>query len=241
MKVIFEDEDLLVLDKPSGITVNRSDTTMHGTTVQDYVDGLINLEIEDKESDFYKRCGIIHRIDKETSGILLVAKNRKSFENLQGQFKERKVQKSYLALVHGVPKPPEGEISTPLGRLPWNRKRFGVLAGGREAVTEYKVLEIRYLKSGKGREALSLIEARPKTGRTHQIRVHLKSINHPIFSDELYAGRKVARDDRKFLPRIFLHAEKITIRHPRSNKKISFETELPEDLKDFLNTKLERS
>ena len=239
MRIIFEDQDLLVLDKPSGVTVNRSDTTLNETTVQDYAETIFKLNGEDRESEFYKRSGIVHRLDKDTSGVLLIAKNQGAFENLQRQFKEREVSKTYLALVHGIPKPSFGEISTPLGRLPWNRKRFGVLAGGREASTKYEVMAIKYYVSKGRKEPLSLLRVMPRTGRTHQIRVHLKSLGHPIFADELYAGRKVSRDDRRKLSRIFLHAAKISIRHPKTNQEVSFESKLPEDLKHFLDRTLE--
>ncbi len=230
IKIIFEDDDLIVLDKPSGVTVNRSETTK-GDTLQDWIDKNQKLNIKDQkeDSDFYKRAGIVHRIDKETSGLLIVAKNSESFENLQKQFKERIVKKTYIALAHGK-LTGEGEINIPVGRLPWNRTRFGVLAGGRDAVTKYKVLS--NLKIGSN--DLCLIELYPETGRTHQIRVHLKYINHPIFSDEFYAGRKTARNDRKILPRLFLHAKKISFMHPRTGENLSFESDLPKELKEIL-------
>ena len=234
MKVIFEDEFILILDKPSGITVNRSETTLNEKTVQDFVEEKFKIPDEYKDSDFYKRSGIVHRIDKETSGILLVGKTKEAFEDLQKQFKERTVEKAYIALVHGKVVPQEGEIISPVGRLPWNRKRFGVLAGGREALTTYKVLEVKYLQKDRGEEALSILEVKPKTGRTHQIRVHLKSFGHPVFSDVLYGGRKTSRDDRRFLGRLFLHAAKIEFMHPISGKKVSYRSEISQDLKDFL-------
>jgi 23S rRNA pseudouridine1911/1915/1917 synthase len=177
----------------------------------------------------------VHRIDKETSGILLVAKTPQAFDDLQKQFKERTIKKTYLALVHGKVVPETGEISVPVGRLPWNRKKFGVLAGGREAVTKYKVLSILYLVFGKKEEPFSLLELYPETGRTHQIRVHLKYFNHPIFADFLYAGRKTSRDDRKVLSRVFLHAEKIIFTHPVSKKSITLESPLPEELQKIIN------
>lgn len=235
IKIIYEDKDLLIIDKPAGITVNRADTTKNELTVQDWVENYLNFVLAG-EGDFYSRAGIVHRIDKETSGLLLVAKNEESFINLQAQFKDRKVEKAYVALSHGIINPPEGEISVPVGRLPWNRKRFGVLAGGKESVTKYSVLStFEFSASKKQKEQLTLLELNPKTGRTHQIRVHLKYINHPIFADHLYAGRKTARDDRKFLPRVFLHAAKISFFHPEDDKKISFESPLPEELSNFIN------
>lgn len=237
-QIIFEDSDILVLNKPSGFTVNKSETTIHEQTIQDWVEKQLAMQRAsfsgDRESDFYKRAGIVHRIDKETSGILLVAKTPTAFENLQRQFKERVVEKSYLALVHGKIIPQEGEISVPVGRLAYNRKRFGVVAGGREAMTYYRtVLNARL---GSPNEILSLLELYPKTGRTHQIRVHVKYLNHPIFSDELYGGRKTSRNDRKKVPRLFLHAAKISFLHPVTNTKVTFASALPEVLQAFLDT-----
>lgn len=233
IKIIYEDLEILIIDKPSGITVNKADTTKGELTVQDWVENNYqnlfakNALDVDMESDFYKRAGIVHRIDKETSGILVIAKNKESFENLQKQFKERNVKKSYIALAHGNIKPEEGEINVPIGRLPWNRKRFGVIAGGKEATTSYRVLE-------NFKKPYALLELNPTTGRTHQIRVHLKYLNHPIFGDEFYAGRKISRDDRKLLNRFFLHAKKISFNHPKTGERVEFESGLPKDLNDVL-------
>ncbi len=230
INIIYEDRDILILDKPSGVIVNKADTTKNEITVQDFLESKYNFENPTgSDSDFYKRAGIVHRIDKETSGILITAKNKESFENLQAQFKERKVEKTYVALVHGDVKSNEGEISVPIGRLPWNRKRFGVMVGGKEATTYYKVIE-------RINKLYTLLELYPKTGRTHQIRVHLKYLNHPIFGDEFYAGRKTSRSDRKILNRFFLHARKISFFHPKTGKKIEFESDLPQELKSAIDT-----
>lgn len=241
-EIIFEDDQILILDKPFGLTVNKSETTKGEETVQEWVEQKFKVQNskfkvdEDEGGDFYNRAGIVHRIDKETSGILLVAKTKEAFENLQSQFKSRKVKKTYIALVHGKVEPKEGEISVPVGRLPWNRTKFGVIPGGKEAATRYKVLSIMYYVSGKNKEPLTLLEAYPETGRTHQIRVHLKYFNHPIFSDFLYAGRKTQKHDRKVLPRVFLHAFKISFYHPKTEELVSFESPLPNELKNFLNS-----
>ena len=253
VKVIFEDKNLLVLNKPAGMTVNRSDTTKDEETLQDWVEEYLKIPNsesqipnkpkiqnnnyeEQSKLNFITRAGIVHRLDKETSGIILAAKTHEAFINLQSQFKERKVQKTYIALTHGKIEPEIGEINVAVGRLPWNRKRFGVLSGGRESVTDYKVLGIKHFVSGKEKEPLSLVELHPKTGRTHQIRVHLQYIKHPIFADSLYAGRKTSRNDRKLLSRIFLHASKISFFHPGANEMLSFESPLPTDLSQFLST-----
>lgn len=246
-QIIFQDNDIVVLNKPSGMTVNRADTTRHEVTVQDWVEKYIQLtfndtsvynatyEFEDPSITFKNRAGIVHRLDKETSGILLTAKNVASFVHLQKQFKDRVVKKTYQALAHGKLIPEVGEIRAPVGRQEWNRKRFGVIAGGREAVTSYKTLSTYQLKT-KSREVLTLLELYPLTGRTHQIRVHLKYLNHPIFSDELYAGRKTAREDRRYLGRLFLHAFHIEFIHPTTDKAISFSSNMTSDLQTFLLT-----
>ena len=251
-KIIFEDDDLMVLDKPAAVIVNRSETTSE-PTIQDWTEQKLNItqvttlngdkhteytSDEYFQSTFLQRGGIVHRLDKETSGILLVAKNWQAFKNMQAQFHDRLVAKTYLALAHGVLTPSEGEISVPVDRLPWNRHRFGVVAGGRPSVTVYKTLRIYDWKTRKN-EKVSLIELSPKTGRTHQIRVHLKYLNHPIVSDMLYAGRKTSRDDRRVLNRVFLHAVGIKFKHPRTGEDIEFKSVLPDELEGFITSELE--
>lgn len=248
MDIIFEDKDLLIVDKPAGITVNRAETTKGEMTVQDWVEKELRLETgelrnEDikkfgeegwtPEQDFYLRGGIVHRLDKETSGVLIIAKTPEAFVSLQKQFRERTVKKVYQALAHGVVEPLEGEISVPVGRLPWSRNKFGIIPGGRESKTLYKVLQI--YQDPKTKEKLSLVELYPQSGRTHQIRVHLKYINNPIFSDFLYAGRKTSRKDRAVLPRVFLHAAKISFTHPASGEIMNFEAPLTPELQAVLD------
>ncbi|MBI2036637.1 RluA family pseudouridine synthase [Candidatus Microgenomates bacterium] len=252
--VIYEDDELLVIDKPSGVTVNRADTTKGERTVQDWVEDytkvprvvrvsrvpqgvkrttfpVIPVVLLNPRDTFAQRAGIVHRLDKETSGLLLIAKTPEGFANLQQQFKDRTVKKTYLGLVHGEVKPAEGEIKVPVARLPWNRKRFGVVPGGREAVTKYKILRYYDTKIfGK----LTLVELYPQTGRTHQIRVHLKYLGHPIVADPLYGGRKQAAGDRKWCKRLFLHAKAIEFTHPKMGKEIRFVSELTDDLQKVL-------
>jgi 23S rRNA pseudouridine1911/1915/1917 synthase len=236
-KIIFEDEQILLIDKPAGMIVNRADTTKDVVTVQDWVERnyqivkLPNCEFEN-QSDFVKRAGIVHRIDKETSGILLIAKTEEAFNNLQNQFKERKVKKRYLALVHGKLAQKEGEINAPVGRLPWNRERFGVFPEGKDAKTNYRVVQSTKCKVQSHEEDLTLVELTPETGRTHQIRVHMQFLGHPLVGDEFYAGRKQARDDRKWCPRVFLHASYIGFFHPKTEKWLEFSCDLPEELKN---------
>jgi 23S rRNA pseudouridine1911/1915/1917 synthase len=234
IKVIFEDEDLVVIDKNAGIVVNRSDTSRHIRTVQDFAEEKIGIKKKEYLSEFESRGGVVHRLDKETSGLLIIAKNEASFNNIKEQFKGRNVKKVYLALCHGKIEPSVGNINVPVGRLPWNRTKFGVLPEGREAATSYKVLETKHIDYGKEHEELSLVELYPSTGRTHQIRVHMRHISHPIFSDLLYAGRKVSKRDRKLLSRHFLHASKISFTHPSNGKKMEFASPLPQELLSFL-------
>lgn len=242
-KIIYEDQSLIVIDKPVNMVVNKSETTKRNT-VQEWVESQFKVQSAslarresrramfkvEEDSEFLKRGGIVHRLDKETSGLLIIAKNEESFRNLQAQFKEGRVKKVYQALVHGKVTPSEGSVNVPIGRLPWNRMRFGVIPEGRESITRYRAI------SNYPGEDLTFLEAYPETGRTHQIRVHMKYIGHSIFADELYAGRKAAKRDRKLLPRHFLHAAKISFNHPRSHKKMELESPLPPDLQEFLST-----
>jgi 23S rRNA pseudouridine1911/1915/1917 synthase len=226
-RIIFEDDYLLVLDKPAGWIVNEASTTGGQQVLQTWLKK--NSQFSILNSQLY-RSGIVHRLDKETSGILLVAKTKEAFENLQAQFKGREVKKIYTALVHGHVHPKEGVVNTPVGRLPWNRERFGVLPGGREAVTGYKVLDY-YLLSTTHKTPFTLLEFYPRTGRTHQIRIHAKYLGHPVVGDEFYAGRKTARADRIWCPRLFLHASRISFMHPKTKEVIKFESGLPDDLR----------
>lgn len=236
-EVLFNDDKILVLNKPAGMIVNNSDTSKEIYTLQDFINDNypIDLKNANKDSDFAKRSGIVHRLDKETSGVLIVAKDGESFENLQKQFKNRSVSKVYIALVHGK-LIPEGQINVPIGRLPWNRMRFGVIPKGRESFTEFKVLEYKLLKKGSDKETLTLVEVYPRTGRTHQIRVHFQYVSFPIFGDALYAGRKMYARDKKYLDRHFLHASKITFIHPASNEELTIVAPLPLKLTEFLST-----
>jgi len=227
-RIIYEDDFLLAIDKPPGWVVNRAESA-HGPVLQDWIEE--NFEFETAKNSRL-RSGIIHRLDKETSGVLLVSKTIESFGKLQLLFKKREIEKSYMALVHGLVELKSGQISAPIGRLPWNRERFGILPNGRKALTLYNVDS--YYK--RGEQVLSLMNIYPKTGRTHQIRVHLKSIQHPIVSDFLYAGRKTAREDRVWCPRLFLHANSIRFENPMTGKTLTVFSPLPSDLASALAT-----
>lgn len=243
--VIFEDDELLVVNKPAGLVVESANTVKEET--------LADILIKDFRNSLF-RGGIVHRLDKDTSGLILVAKNAKALENLQAQFKARIVKKEYVALVHGIVENP-GRVEGNIGRNPGNREKFSVLEEGKEAVTEYEPMERLQATGNRLQEIFSdfnkiqfrklstihynlftLLRCFPKTGRTHQIRVHLKYIGHPIVSDEKYAGRKMVRLDKRWCPRMFLHAQKIGFQHPKTGKWMEFESELREDLKKTLWT-----
>jgi 23S rRNA pseudouridine1911/1915/1917 synthase len=226
-KIIFEDESLFVVDKPTGWITNDADTTTNQPVLQTWFRSNFQYPIS---NDQLLRSGIVHRLDKETSGVMIVAKTKEAFEKLQSEFKNREVSKTYLALLHGRMTNGEGKIEATVGRLPWHRSRFGVLPGGRESATEYKVLKF-YPGNNAGH---SLVEFHPKTGRTHQIRIHARHVGHAIVADEFYAGRKTARNDRKWCPRLFLHAASIKFVHPKASKVVEYKSDLPEDLKDVL-------
>lgn len=222
VKIIFEDNDLLVVDKPAGMVVNRAQTTKGRLTLEDW---LRERKTQNEKSKILDRQGIVHRLDKETSGVLVVAKSESVMKALQEQFKRRLVKKTYWCLVHGLVVPKEGRINLPISRNPFNRQRFGVFIGGREAETDYRVLNYYHGLTGK----FSLVEVKPKTGRTHQIRVHFKNLGFPLVGDEWYGGRKTSKKDRVWCPRLFLQAMAIEL-----NQQV-FRTSLAVDLQGVLN------
>ena len=232
-KLLHQAQSYIIINKPAGMIVNNADTSKAVYTVQDYVLENFELEKADPGSEFAKRGGIVHRLDKETSGVLIIALSEASFVAIQQQFKNREVSKEYVALCHGK-LPEEGQINAPIGRLPWNRMRFGVIPSGREAYTEFKLIDVKQFVEGKKKEELSLIRVFPKTGRTHQIRVHMQYSGHPIFADCLYAGRKTYASDKKYLDRHFLHAAKIQFTDPDNSLPVTFEAPLTPDLVAFL-------
>lgn len=226
-KIIYQDDSFFVVDKPSGWITNSSDTTTSQPVIQKWLEENFEYPIVNNQ---ILRSGIVHRLDKETSGLLVVAKTSDAFEKLQSEFKNREIQKTYIALLHGKVEPKEGKIEAEVGRLPWRRDRFGVVPGGRSSMSEYKVIEF-FPGNNAGH---SLVEFHPKTGRTHQIRIHSKHIGHAIVADEFYAGRKTARNDRKWCPRLFLHASEIKFIHPETGKELAFKSDLPADLQSVL-------
>ena len=231
--VLYEDESLFVINKPPGIVVNRAES-VKGETIQDWAEKKVFppafVAHSEEEKIFVERAGIVHRIDKETSGFLIIAKDPAVFSDIQRQFKERLVKKTYLAIVHGKVLPEAGEIRAPVGRLPWNRERFGIVPGGKDAVTKYTVERFAHVHD----EDISLVALFPETGRTHQIRVHCKYINHPIIGDFQYAGRKTARADRLWAPRVMLHAWKVSFLHPVHHSELAIEAPVPDDMKSII-------
>lgn len=227
LDIIYEDDSLLVLSKPAGRTVNKAETTQNQVTLQDELEEYFG--IKKSEDGIGGRAGIVHRLDKDTSGILAVAKTKQAFEKLQSQFKERLIDKEYLALVHGET-PQEGEIDEPIFRHPKMRTRFTVDERGRPSQTSF-VRERLYERE----EGLySFIRVHPLTGRTHQIRVHMKHIGHPVVSDPIYLPSSRFKRDLEFCPRLFLHAAALAFVHPSTGARMRFEAELPEDLQRVL-------
>lgn len=231
--IIYEDESLLVIDKPPGLVVNRSQSAQEDT-LQGWAETKLGISSDtigeggEQNKDFYQRAGIVHRIDKDTSGILLIGKTPSVFLELQSQFSQRMVTKKYIALTFGHVSPKEGIIRVPVGRLP-GKRRFGVRATGRPAETAYKVVD--YYTQGKN--MFTLLEVIPHTGRTHQIRVHLQYLGHPVVADTLYAGRHRGKESIS-CPRQFLHASYLRFVHPITKKEMEMHCDLPSDLQTVL-------
>lgn len=224
-EIIHDDADLTVIGKPAGMVVNNS-ATSKGSTVQDWFLERNPTVRNYMDEEFGQKGGVVHRLDKETSGVMILAKNPEAYERLKSQFMERKVKKTYVALVHGWMKEKQGIISEPITRHPKAWGKFTV--GGdlsKTAITEWRVAE-----EFSQPERLSLVDLFPMTGRTHQLRVHLKHLGYSIVGDDLYAGRKLLAEDRKWCSRMFLHARTVEFSHPRDGKEMRFEAVLPKEL-----------
>lgn len=216
IKIIFEDEDLCVIDKPSGVVVNDSNST-DGNTIQSWFKN--KLELRTSNLEFIQKGGVVHRLDKDASGVLILAKNEVAYERLKSQFVNRTVEKTYLVMVHGQMKEKESLISTPIERNPNKKMRFFVGTDlSKTGITTWKVV--------KENADYSYLEVKIMTGRTHQIRVHMKHLGHPILSDPLYGFGKTWQEDLKICPRLFLHAWKVII------DQREFVAELPKELKE---------
>lgn len=222
LDIVYEDGDIIVVNKPAGMVVHPAYGHRTGTLVNAILAHC--PELAGAEDDL--RPGIVHRLDKDTSGLIIVAKNDAARRHLQGQFKRREVKKVYMALVEGHLEPARGVIEAPIGRDKKRRKRMAVIEGGREARTEYRAME--YFR---GRMSYTLVEVEPKTGRTHQVRVHFASIGHPVAGDRVYGFRKQRLSG---LRRQFLHAGALGFRLPGSDEYIELTAQLPDDLRVVL-------
>jgi 23S rRNA pseudouridine1911/1915/1917 synthase len=225
LDVVYEDDDLLVVNKPAGMVVHPSHGHHQGTLVNALLSRYPNMDVGDSE-----RPGIVHRLDRDTSGLIVVAKTEPALEHLRLQFKSRSVQKTYLALVHKHPPSPEGIIEAPIGRDPRQRQRMAVVRGGRPACTRYELLE----ELGD----YSLLAVSPETGRTHQIRVHLAWLGVPIAGDPVYGRQRGGRRAKTYLglERQFLHAWRLSFKRPKGNGDVSLEAPLPADLQRAIDT-----
>jgi 23S rRNA pseudouridine1911/1915/1917 synthase len=228
LDILYEDDDLIVLSKPPGLVVHPAPGHADGTLVN----GLLfhfqtqteDLKKRDQpededEPDRPTRAGLVHRLDQDTSGVMVIGKNESIVLDLMNQFKDRTVSKKYLALVKGILPKKRGEIDAPIGRSTHDRKKFAVRQDGKPSLTRYRVLETF-------RENCSLLEVTLFTGRTHQIRVHFRHLGFPLLGDTVY-GPKGA--ENKNFPRQMLHAWKLIFRHPRSDSRMEFEAPLPPD------------
>ena len=243
LEIVYEDEFLAVINKAAGMVVHPGAGVSHGTLANAlaFKFKIKNEELkiesgadaQSKIENLKSKIGIVHRLDKDTSGLIVVAKSETVHEALSEQFRSREVFKSYIALAHGEPEENAGEIDAPIAREKHNRTKMAVRAHGRNAISLWKVKK-RF-------EKFTLLAVEIKTGRTHQIRVHLAHINHPIVGDETYnAGRDKTVFDLKIrkaiadLNRFFLHAEKLSFTHPATNEKLNFTVPLPDELNEFL-------
>jgi len=218
LEVLYEDDDLAVINKPAGMVVHPAPGHHTGTLVH----ALLGRGGRWSEVGGASRPGIVHRLDKGTSGLIVVARNDFSHRALSAQLKDRSLSRTYLAIVQGQIKDAAGELEGPIGRHPRERKRMAVVSGGRFARTRYEVVERR--------GGHTLLRCDLDTGRTHQIRVHLAALGHPVAGDAEYGGRA---DE---LSRPMLHAWRLRLRHPRTKEEMSFEAPPPEDFRIFWNS-----
>ena len=229
IEIVFEDDSLAVVNKPAGLVVHPAAGIQSGTLANALAFHFQNLP----SGSGTARPGIVHRLDRDTSGLMVVAKTQEAMENLADQFRDRTVTKTYVALVHGRVDAESGVIDQPLARDPANRTRMAVVRGGRSSVTLYKVSR-RF-------QRFTLLDIDLKTGRTHQIRVHLAWLRHPVVGDETYGGGRdnTIQDARyraqvRSLDRQFLHARKLAFTHPTTEQRMEFEAPLPDELSMLL-------
>lgn len=235
LEIVYEDDDLAVINKPAGMMVHAGagatdDARNRGTLVNALLHHLKSLSIAGGEL----RPGIVHRLDKETSGLIVVAKNDEAHRKLSAQFAAREVKKKYVALVHGWVKKDSATITQRISRDRVRRTRMTTrVEGGRTAVTHYRVVRRLDTKFGK----FTLLDVKIDTGRTHQIRVHMAAIGHPVVGDTMYGAPRQARGKSVVisLPRNFLHAAELAFHHPRHGETIALTSELPDELREFLS------
>jgi 23S rRNA pseudouridine1911/1915/1917 synthase len=238
LDIVFEDDDLVVIDKPAGLVVHPAPGNPDGTLVNAL---LFHCGASLSGIGGVRRPGIVHRLDKDTSGLMVVAKNDRAHQKLAAQFADHgrtgPLERAYLAFVWGVPDLPSGTVDAPLARHPVSRERIAVRASGRFAITHWQRVEA--YEDTQGRPVASLFECQLETGRTHQIRVHMAHIGHPLLGDAVYGGgqrtkanrlREEARAMLETLGRQALHAARIGFEHPSTGEFMSFESELPGDL-----------
>lgn len=216
LQILFEDDAVLVLDKPAGLVVHPAAGNRTGTLVA----GVIHHWKEPHPDLDPLRPGLVHRLDKDTSGVLVLAKTPEALAELSAQFQDRTVSKQYVAFVHGRPASARGVVDAPVGRHPVDRKRMAIRDDGRPARTRYEVVAVA--------AGMARVHAWPETGRTHQIRVHLASLGTPIVGDAVYGKRGERVVD---ISRQALHAARLTFRHPTTGESMTFEAPLPEDLR----------
>lgn len=220
IEIIYEDEDIVIVNKPRGMVVHPAPGNYTNTLVNALLFHIDNLS----SINGIIRPGIVHRLDKDTSGLLIIAKNDNSHKFLSNKLKDRDILREYIAITHGEFTNEEGRINAPIGRDPRNRKKMAINEkNGKVAITDYKVLQ-RFT-------GYSLVQANLITGRTHQIRVHFAHLKHPILGDIVYSNRK---EDSKYGGQ-FLHAKKIGFIHPMTAEYMEFETEMPDMFKEFIN------
>ncbi len=232
LDVIYEDKEILIINKPPYLPVHPDKKKSHKRTL---VNILLGNKIPLSTLGGNDRPGIVHRLDMDTSGLVIIAKTDKAYKHLRDQFENRTIKKVYTTLVIDTLKPSKGKIEAPIGRDPDDRKKMKVRTGtgSKDAITEYKVKEVIHAKDLK--VSFSLLEIRIPTGRTHQIRVHMARINHPIIGDETYGNARLNKKAQTLsLKRQFLHATKLELISPETNEKIKVESELPDDLNKFI-------
>lgn len=240
IKILYEDKNTLVVYKPVGVVVNRAES-VKGETIQDWIEKKIQDESGQWQTDdktFKLRSGVCHRLDKETSGCLIIAKNPKALYYYLKMFKDRKVKKVYTALVHGRVEPSEGEVILPLKRSMFDREKWQVHYEGKRAVTGWTV-EKRFVydNTPHWKNSLTLLSLNLKTGRTHQIRVHLSFLGWPIFADEKYLNKDLSKLDREKLDHHFLHAGYLEFKN-YDGELIKVVAPLPDDCSRLLSTLL---